>query len=40
MTFLLVVPPWPYFKRKPERWLPAKTGVQSYHVEVDGKKVS
>lgn len=39
LTFLLVVPPWPYFNRKPEKWLPARTGRQSWNVEVDGKKV-
>ncbi|CAM1510319.1 Fc.00g006540.m01.CDS01 [Cosmosporella sp. VM-42] len=22
-TFLVVVPPWPFFKRQPVRWLPA-----------------
>jgi len=40
LTFLMVVPPWPYFKREPFGWLPARTGRQSWNVEVDGKKVS
>lgn len=46
LTFLLVVPQWPFYNRKPEPWLPARVqrgpnvnlgGVQ---IEVDGKKVS
>ncbi|KAM0719025.1 hypothetical protein Q7P37_004930 [Cladosporium fusiforme] len=48
LTFLLVVPQWPYFNKKPEPWLPARVqkassgsrvdlgGVQ---IEVDGKRV-
>lgn len=46
LTFLLVVPQWPFYNRKPEPWLPARVqrgpdvnlgGVQ---IEVDGKKIS
>jgi signal peptidase complex subunit 1 len=48
LTFLLVVPQWPFYNRKPENWLPARVqkassaknvdlgGVQ---IEVDGKRV-
>lgn len=48
LTFVLVVPQWPYFNKKPEPWLPARVqkassgsrpdlgGVQ---IEVDGKRV-
>lgn len=48
IAFLLVVPQWPYFNKKPEPWLPARVqkansgsrvdlgGVQ---IEVDGKRV-
>ncbi|RCI10949.1 hypothetical protein L249_5314 [Ophiocordyceps polyrhachis-furcata BCC 54312] len=27
LTFLLVVPPWPFYNRNPVRWLPAGTGL-------------
>lgn len=48
LTFLLVVPQWPFYNKKPENWLPARVpkasaarnvdlgGVQ---IEVDGKRV-
>jgi len=42
LTFLLVVPPWPYFNKNPQPWLPPRTGrgaLQSFGIEVDGKKV-
>ncbi|KAL5604675.1 hypothetical protein BROUX41_001974 [Berkeleyomyces rouxiae] len=30
VTLLLVVPPWPMYKRNPVKWLPAGTGFQTY----------
>ncbi|KAF4120285.1 hypothetical protein GMORB2_3086 [Geosmithia morbida] len=27
LTFLVVVPPWPFFKRNPVKWLPAGYGT-------------
>ena len=48
LTFILVVPQWPFYNKKPEPWLPARVqkassarpvdlgGVQ---IEVDGKRV-
>jgi signal peptidase complex subunit 1 len=48
LTFLLTVPQWPFYNKKPEPWLPARVpkasaarnvdlgGVQ---IEVDGKRV-
>ncbi|ORY69477.1 microsomal signal peptidase 12 kDa subunit-domain-containing protein [Pseudomassariella vexata] len=27
LTFLLVVPPWPFFNRHPEKWLPIGGGT-------------
>jgi len=48
LTFILVVPQWPFYNRKPEQWLPPRVqkasasrpvdlgGVQ---IEVDGKRV-
>jgi signal peptidase complex subunit 1 len=26
LTSLVVVPPWPFFKKKPVKWLPAGSG--------------
>ncbi|KAI6812701.1 hypothetical protein KC367_g6619 [Hortaea werneckii] len=43
LTFLLVVPPWPFYNQHPQPWLPPKTGRQAWQgvsIEVDGKKVS
>ena len=49
LTFLLVVPQWPFYNKKPEPWLPArvqKAGAGARNVdlggvqiEVDGKSV-
>lgn len=43
LTFLVVVPPWPFFNQQPQPWLPARTGpaamVSGITVEVDGKRV-
>ncbi|KAK5134819.1 hypothetical protein LTR08_006051 [Meristemomyces frigidus] len=43
LTFLAVVPPWPFFNQHPQPWLRAKTGpgaLQGFNIEVDGQKVS
>ena len=44
LTVLVVVPPWPFFKTAPERWLPARTGrmalvegISGVRVQVDGR---
>lgn len=40
LTFLLVVPPWPFFNRHPVKWLPvAGKGASSQGIIVDGKLV-
>jgi signal peptidase complex subunit 1 len=47
LTFLLVVPQWPFYNKKPEPWLPArvpKAGARNVdlggvQIEVDGKRV-
>lgn len=39
ITFLIVVPPWPFFNSNPVRWLPPKKGSSNYDITVDGKKV-
>ncbi|KAG5969048.1 hypothetical protein E4U58_001665 [Claviceps cyperi] len=28
LTFMLVVPPWPFYNKKPVKWLPAGAGWQ------------
>jgi signal peptidase complex subunit 1 len=40
VTFLAVVPPWPFYNKNPEPWLPphvATSGMQG--IDVDGLKV-
>ncbi|KAJ4353699.1 uncharacterized protein N0V89_005429 [Didymosphaeria variabile] len=40
VTFLAVVPPWPFYNKNPEGWLPphvATSGIQN--IDVDGQKV-
>jgi signal peptidase complex subunit 1 len=40
LTFLVVVPAWPFFNKNPARWLPVPHKNSSlFTVEVDGKKV-
>lgn len=43
LTFLIVVPPWPFFNTHPLPWLPARTGsragLEGVSIEVDGKRV-
>jgi signal peptidase complex subunit 1 len=29
LTFLVVVPAWPFFKRNPVKWLPAGSGLST-----------
>jgi len=43
LTFLIVVPPWPFFNKHPQAWLPPRTTAGALHgisIEVDGKKVT
>ena len=39
LTFLVVVPPWPFYNKNPEGWLPARSAASTYSVDVDGQKV-
>jgi len=40
LTFLLVVPPWPFFNRRPVKWLPVGgKDISSQGIVVDGKLV-
>ncbi|KAI9697986.1 MAG: hypothetical protein M1836_004339 [Candelina mexicana] len=40
LTFLIVVPPWPYFNRNPLNWLPAGSATSGVGIEVEGKKIN
>jgi len=40
LAFLIVVPPYPFYNRSPERWLPGKSGISGVGIEVDGKKIN
>lgn len=40
LAFLIVVPPWPFFKQHPLQWLPPQGQTGGISVEVDGKKIS
>lgn len=39
LTFLVVVPPWPFYNKHPVQWLPAKSSAGSYDITVDGRKI-
>lgn len=40
LTFLVVVPPWPFYNQNPVQWLPSRTGgLGGVDITVDGKKV-
>jgi signal peptidase complex subunit 1 len=39
LTFLVVVPPWPFYNKNPEDWLPPHTLTSQYNIDVDGQKV-
>ncbi|KAI1183325.1 microsomal signal peptidase 12 kDa subunit-domain-containing protein [Nemania serpens] len=34
MTFLVVVPPWPFFKQHPVQWLPVGSSIPSSHQNI------
>lgn len=40
LTFLVVVPPWPYFNKNPLDWLPAGSATSGVGIEVEGKKIN
>lgn len=40
LTFLVVVPPWPYFNRHPVKWLPAGSGAIGTGIVMDGQKIN
>ncbi|KAF2637669.1 microsomal signal peptidase 12 kDa subunit [Massarina eburnea CBS 473.64] len=39
LTFLAVVPPWPFYNKNPEGWLPARSAAAGISIDVDGQKV-
>lgn len=39
LTFLVVVPPWPFYNKNPEDWLPASNATKGFNIDVDGQKV-
>jgi signal peptidase complex subunit 1 len=39
LTFLVVVPPWPFYNKNPEDWLPPHSSASQYNIDVDGQKV-
>jgi signal peptidase complex subunit 1 len=39
LTFLAIVPPWPFFNKNPEGWLPPHTATAGISIDVDGQKV-
>ena len=39
LTFLVAVPPWPFFNKNPEGWLPPHTATSGISIDVDGQKV-
>ncbi|KAF2747775.1 SPC12-domain-containing protein [Sporormia fimetaria CBS 119925] len=38
LTFLAIVPPWPFFNKSPEPWLPPRA-ASGMNINVDGQKV-
>lgn len=39
VTFLAVVPPWPFYNKNPEGWLPPHNATSGISINVDGQKV-
>jgi signal peptidase complex subunit 1 len=39
LTFLAVVPPWPFYNKNAEDWLPARSAASRINIDVDGEKV-
>jgi len=39
LTFVVVVPAWPFYNKNPVRWLPSRNYTGTINVEMDGKKI-
>ncbi|KAF2205592.1 microsomal signal peptidase 12 kDa subunit [Delitschia confertaspora ATCC 74209] len=37
-TFVVVVPPWPFFNKNPITWLPPHNAISGLDINIDGKK--
>lgn len=35
LTFLVVVPPWPFYNKNPEPWLSPHKGTSNISIDVD-----
>ena len=40
LAFLVVVPPFPFYNRSPEKWLQEGSGFAGSGIEIDGKKIN
>ncbi|MCJ1293815.1 hypothetical protein MMC34_005371 [Xylographa carneopallida] len=40
ITFVVVVPPWPFYNKDPEPWLPDPNALTRMAIQVDGKKIN
>ena len=40
LTFLAVVPPYPFYNQSPQNWLPSGSGMAGSGIEVDGKRIN
>ncbi|KAI9672103.1 MAG: hypothetical protein M1831_001916 [Alyxoria varia] len=38
VVFLVIVPPWPMYNRKPATWLPARGNLSGINISMDGQK--
>ncbi|CAO2649407.1 Nn.00g067920.m01.CDS01 [Neocucurbitaria sp. VM-36] len=39
LAFVVVVPPWPFYNKNPEGWLPPHNATSGINIDVDGQKV-
>ncbi|KAH7122803.1 microsomal signal peptidase 12 kDa subunit-domain-containing protein [Dendryphion nanum] len=39
LTFLAVVPPWPFYNKNPEPWLPPQSATSGVNITIDGQKI-
>ncbi|PSN71584.1 microsomal signal peptidase 12 kDa subunit [Corynespora cassiicola Philippines] len=39
LTFLVTIPPWPFYNKNPEPWLPPLSAASGVTIDVDGEKV-
>ncbi|KAF2490429.1 SPC12-domain-containing protein [Lophium mytilinum] len=39
LTFIAVVPPWPFYNKNPVDWLPPHNSIADLRIDVDGNQV-